>query len=180
MSELNIFKQHTLRILVSNTLHCRDWRDFCRTCCDWCRVATREEIPCGDLILQEGGPNHMLFQENRLLPYLHTAVRNFLDGSNFLMEMDWQECPLSLGQLVLLTLPPLDGWLDHRSSSDMLLGCNTAHWCAKTFWEDGHTRHLYKYVGWPWVQGTIRHMRATHVVLNEELSTRKVQVTKTW
>jgi hypothetical protein len=49
----------------------------------------------------------MLFQEDRLLPYLHTAVRNFLDGIKVFMEMEWQEWPLSLGQLVL-TLPLVD------------------------------------------------------------------------
>jgi hypothetical protein len=39
---------------------------------------TRGEIPYGDLILQEDGANHMLFQEDRVLPYFHTAVRNFI------------------------------------------------------------------------------------------------------
>ena len=116
-------------------------------------VATHAEI-------QGGGPNHKLFQED-------IAVSNFLD-----QKFPWKWSGRGGHCNLVTSSSPYRLLIAHSDdTSATLLGCDIAHCSARTSCEDGYTRNLYKYVGWPWVQGTI-HVRATHV-LNEELSTRK-------
>jgi hypothetical protein len=168
---------HTRNWHTFNVLFTQNVRNFCRKSCDWCRVATHAEKFL--MVIWFCKAAALITCYSRKTDCFRIYTLQF-GTSEMDQKFSWKWTGRSGPRHLVCSFSSPYSLLivDSGDTSDMLLGCNTAHCCAQTFWVDSYTLYLYKYVGWPWTLGTIRRMRATHI-LNKELSTHKCRW-QTW